>query len=284
MLLLFLFIIFLENPEKSIPDAANFATKSWGTVHNTLKKHRYHPYKYLPVQNLNDDQKIRRYQFCQEMIMHIQNDGNFLKKIIFTDEATFTTAGMFNRKNKRYWATENPHKIQPVKIQGRRAVHVWCGMLANKVIGPIIFEGNLTGARYMHFLQHEIENLLEDIPIQRYNNLIWQQDGAPPHNVGLVTHYLNEKYNFWIGRQGTLRWPPNSPDLNPLDIFLWGYLKNKIYYERPQNINVLRQQIENEIFSLNRNNSDFIANAINRKLRKNIFNCRNNGGGYVENL
>lgn len=275
---------FLENPERSIPDAANYMNRSWGKIHNIKKKHHFHPYKFLPVQNLTDAHKIQRLQYCQEMIGNLQNDRHFLNKIIFTDEATFTTAGMFNRKNKHYWAIENPRKTQAVKIQGRRSLHVWCGMLADQVIGPVIFEGTLTGNRYLHLLQNEVENLLENIPIQQYNNLVWHQDGAPPHNVAPVTQYLNERYEFWIGRHGTLRWPPNSPDLNPLDLFLWGYLKNKIYYDRPENINILRQKIENEIFLLNRNHSDFVLRTISSKLRKNLFSCRANDGDYVENL
>lgn len=226
----------------------------------------------------------QRLHYCQEIARHIEEDPNFLNKILFTDEATFTTSGMFNRKNKHYWAKENPHKIQVVKIQGRRSIHVWCGMLSNKIIGPIIFDGYLNGERYLEFLQREVEDHLEDVPIMGYNNLIWQQDGAPAHNVMPVTNFLNNRYNFWIGRSGTLRWPANSPDLSPLDIFLWGFLKNRVYYERPQNIQVLTERIQNEIFLLNRDHPDFISRSINSKLRRNIFNCINNQGGYIENM
>jgi hypothetical protein len=33
----------------------------------------------------------------------------------------------------------------------------------------------------------------------------------------------------WIGRGGSITWPPRSPDLTPLDFFLWGYAKNIVY-------------------------------------------------------
>lgn len=35
--------------------------------------------------------------------------------------------------------------------------------------------------------------------------------------------------NRWIGRDGPILWPPRSPDLTPLDFFLWGYLKDKVF-------------------------------------------------------
>jgi hypothetical protein len=33
----------------------------------------------------------------------------------------------------------------------------------------------------------------------------------------------------WIGRSGPIAWPPRSPDLTPLYIFFWSYVKNIVY-------------------------------------------------------
>jgi len=35
--------------------------------------------------------------------------------------------------------------------------------------------------------------------------------------------------NRWIGRDGPTLWPPRSPDITPLDFFLWGYVKDKVF-------------------------------------------------------
>jgi len=35
--------------------------------------------------------------------------------------------------------------------------------------------------------------------------------------------------NRWIGRDGPALWPPRSPDITPIDFFLWGYLKDKVF-------------------------------------------------------
>jgi hypothetical protein len=32
-----------------------------------------------------------------------------------------------------------------------------------------------------------------------------------------------------IGRDGPIPWPPRSPDITPLDFFLWGYVKGIVY-------------------------------------------------------
>lgn len=35
--------------------------------------------------------------------------------------------------------------------------------------------------------------------------------------------------DWWIGRDGPINWPPRSPDISPLDFFLWGYVKDIVY-------------------------------------------------------
>jgi hypothetical protein len=35
--------------------------------------------------------------------------------------------------------------------------------------------------------------------------------------------------NRSVGRDGPTPWPPRSPDITPLDFFLWGYVKDKVY-------------------------------------------------------
>lgn len=38
-------------------------------------------------------------------------------------------------------------------------------------------------------------------------------------------------------------WPPRSPDLTPLDFFLWGYLKNEVYQHPISNMAELCDRI-----------------------------------------
>ena len=43
--------------------------------------------------------------------------------------------------------------------------------------------------------------------------------------------------------RGPIMWPPNSLDLTPPDIFLWGFLKNDVYSQRPMDIDDLKEKI-----------------------------------------
>ena len=79
------------------------------------------------------------------------------------------------------------------------------------------------------------------------------QDGAPPHFSCFVTDVLNERYpDAWIGRGGPISWPPRSPDLSPLDFFLWRYIKNIVYAEKVRNIHHLQERITSAIETVTR--------------------------------
>lgn len=94
---------------------------------------KWHPYKFQPVQKLHERDYPRRMDFCREML---QFDPNNFTKILWTDEAIFTTAsGIFNRKNTYYWSSENKRKTLEVQKQGWRSVKVWCGILRKKKYG-----------------------------------------------------------------------------------------------------------------------------------------------------
>ena len=55
---------------------------------------------------------------------------------------------------------------------------------------------------------------------------------------------LHQRFpNKWIGRQGPTQWPARSPDLNPLDFYLWGHLKAIVHSTTIHNVEI-RQQIE----------------------------------------
>jgi hypothetical protein len=99
----------------------------------------------------------------------------------------------------------------------------------------------LTGAVYANFLNMELAHLLENIPLIFLVNQWFQHDGAPPHFSRKVQGILNRMYpNRWIRRGGLRHWPARSPDLNPLDFFLWGYVKNLVYHRPIHNEEDLR--------------------------------------------
>ena len=78
---------------------------------------------------------------------------------------------------------------------------------------------------------------------------VWfQQDGATFHTVNATMALLNEKFpGRIISRNSEVNLPPRSCDLTPLDFFLWGYLKSKVYANKPTTVQQLKDEIRRHI-------------------------------------
>jgi hypothetical protein len=61
---------------------------------------------------------------------------------------------------------------------------------------------------------------------------------------GSPYHFDETLAGQWIGRRGSVGCPPRSPDLPPLDFYLWRSLKDVIYRRKPPTLVRLREEIE----------------------------------------
>jgi hypothetical protein len=120
------------------------------------------------------------------------------------------------------------------------------------IIGPFFYERGMSenAERYAFMLEEFVLPQIEEYP--NFDRMIFMQDGAPPHFGGL--EWLDDNFpDRWMGR-GTIRhpapipWPANSPDLTWMDYFCWGYLKGKLYTDRPyEDIDSLKVAIVHEV-------------------------------------
>ncbi|GBN55667.1 hypothetical protein AVEN_211123-2-1, partial [Araneus ventricosus] len=83
-----------------------------------------------------------------------------------------------------------------------------------------------------------------DLPLSDLRNVWFQHDGAPPYKVSSVQQYIRDTIQQQvIGYGDCVEWPPRSPDLKPLDFFLWGYIKQRVYATPPPKLQELRNRI-----------------------------------------
>ena len=120
--------------------------------------------------------------------------------------------------------------------------------MCNRVIGSFFFyQTTITADVYLDLLtEYVAPQLIDSQP-----TIIFQQDGAPPHGVLRVHQLLNETFSDrWIERDGPISWPPGSPDITPLDFFLWGYVNDIVYRTKVRDITDLKQRISNAIATI----------------------------------
>ncbi|GBM52208.1 hypothetical protein AVEN_220156-1 [Araneus ventricosus] len=67
---------------------------------------------------------------------------------------------------------------------------------------------------------------------------------APPRKVSCVEQEIRDTFQQQvIGYGGCVEWPPRSLDPNPLDFFLWGYIKQRVYAIPSPTLQELRNRI-----------------------------------------
>jgi len=81
-----------------------------------------------------------------------------------------------------------------------------------------------------------------------------------------------------VSKGGDVPWPPRSPDLSPLDFFLWGHLKAIVYASPPRSLRQLRQSLVTVIHNVS---LDTIQAAMNQMAIRSRL-CLRRRGRQVE--
>lgn len=112
--------------------------------------------------------------------------------------------------------------------------------------------------------------------------MLLRNDGCLAHYARDVRNYLDETYHRrWIGRLGPILWPPRSPDLNPLDFYYWGCIKEKVYANPINDVEELRHRIYEAAQQINVARS---ARLIKRAFIKRCKACIRLGGRQFEHV
>ena len=85
--------------------------------------------------------------------------------------------------------------------------------------------------------------LLEDCHQLLGDNFVFQQDGAPAHTAAQAQEWLKHHCPDFMQKDA---WPPNSPDLNPLDFCVWGVMLDRYekFSPKPTTISELKSVLE----------------------------------------
>jgi len=110
--------------------------------------------------------------------------------------------------------------------------------------------------------------------IKQYSDYFtFQHDGAPAHRARETVELLKLEMPDFI-----TPWPPNSPDLNPVDYKIWGILEERVYKTSSKDVDELRCRIAEEWDKLDQR---IIHKAVG-EWRKRLQACVAAGGGHFE--
>ena len=186
-----------------------------------------------------------------------------------------------------YWmSTQAPEEVLQRPLYSLKCT-AWVAISKHGIIGPYWFEDNnekaLTVSKECYIAV--FNKFWMDLESQQgiNQNMQWfQQDGATPHTANITLEWLDQQFpDRLISRRRDQEWLPHSPDLNPLDFYLWGLLKDKVYQNNPQTIAELKLAITQNICAIKREKCNRVINNFARRLQKCL---RHNNDGHLEHI
>jgi hypothetical protein len=201
-------------------------------------------FKKQKAQELTQANKQARFERSQQLLK--QYPASLVNFIVFTDEKIFTVASPSNSQNDRVYAAAGTCKkdISADRLLRTRTtftkslmVSVGVSALGRTAIHFVEPGVKINGQYYRDTLL--LQGLLPDIR-ELSDYFIFQQDGAPAHRARETVALLSSATPDFI--PPTL-WPPNSPDLNPVDYKIWSAMEERVYTTKVRDVEDLRGRI-----------------------------------------
>jgi hypothetical protein len=225
-----------------------------------LKRRRAH--------ELTDANKFVRLQRCQKLLKLYPQ--HMVQWIWFTDEKLFTVATPNNAQNNRLYVSSVSRKkdISASRLLFTRptfsqSVMVSVGVSALGRTGIYFVEPGtkINGQYYRDVLL--MQHLLPDMR-EHSEYFVFQQDSAPSHRARLTVELLQKETPAFIS---PALWPPNSPDLNPVDYRIWSIMEERVYRTKIRDAKDLKHRIQYEWNQLDQRTIDEAVNEWRLRLR-----------------
>lgn len=252
-----------------------------GSVHNIIRADlRLKALKRKRAQELTQANKAIRLIRCKQLLrQYPQHQIHF---IWFTDEKVFTVAPPINSQNDRLYVAAGSRKksvsaerLLHTRSTFSKSVMVSVGVSSLGSTELVFVEPGvkINGAYYRDVLLSQ--HLLPAIREQSGEYFVFQQDSAPAHRAKETVALLNRETPAFISPS---LWPPNSPDLNPVDYKIWSVLQERVYQTRIRDVEHLRECLLEE---WSRFDQRIVDGAVNQ-WRKRLAACVRAEGGHFE--
>ena len=206
----------------------------------------------------------------------MDEDDNFLNRWVFSDEAIFHLSGRVNTHNAIMWGRENPHVSYELERVSPK-VSVCCGISLYKLYRPFMFgEETVLSGPYLDMLQHFfISQLQQDNSM----DIVFQQDGAHS-SLGHSRPWLLGWHIWWqlVQSKWTNYVASKFSRPHPTRLFLWDFVKNDVYSQRPMDIDNLKEKICTAFQKVTPQMLHHTWDAISSRYEL----CRLCNGGHVE--
>ena len=190
---------------------------------------------------------------------------------LFVDEAAIELTSAPNHQNQGQWAVSREQVPILPKDKHPTKVSVFGGIAWSGRTKLVFIEKTLNGAGYADIMRIVIPEATRDIFKDRKWFIV--QDAVPLHFTAEVLRVMSDAGVTVIPKS---EWPPNSPDLNPIEN-IWAVLKSRVAERNPANKAQLIEIIKEEWANIPQRT---IQNTI-KSLTSRLETIVKNKGGYT---
>lgn len=166
-----------------------------------------------------------------------------VKRIVALDSTILNTAGSGRRR--KVWVKKGTRRVIQ-KVRKGQKLHVYAGMTRYgatplvRVTGTTGLPKQYTkkdGMLYDGVCAKEFQDTMRKHLLPKAERILrkhvagkgmWLIDGAPAHTAKTTKYFLRSRNVQYMED-----WPPNSPDLNPIEN-AWAWLKHHVYRKQPR--------------------------------------------------
>lgn len=181
---------------------------------------------------------------AQDLLNFSASDVDF---IFFTDEKVFTVEPPKNSQNDRLYA---PNGTKKRDIDSDRLLRTRSTFTKSVMVSVAVSKLGFTdmffvepGVKINGSYYRDVLLAQQMLPAMRYiagDFYVFQQDSAPAHRARETVEYLRAETPLFISPD---LWPPNSPDLNPVDYKIWGFIQERVYRTAIQDTDDLKKRL-----------------------------------------
>ena len=222
-------------------------------------------FRKVKCQCLSERQKDKRRYRCRKLLQRLKSIN--LARTFFTDEKIFTIEGALNSQNNRVYA-KSKSDLSNVRVHNPRSAFPKSVMVSGGIsnMGKTSIHFVHPGAKinsqyYCHTL---LSAMLPEMNEIGENDYIFMQDGARAHTSKYSLQFLRDNTPELLEPE---MWPPNSPDLNPMDYGIWGVMEAKMDFEKINNLDELKRAIVEAWNSISQETIDKIIGSFRKRLR-----------------
>ena len=193
------------------------------------------PFKKIKGQRIDTRTKEKRIERYSNLL------GVFTKQVLetafFSDEKIFKVTQLLNVQNDRTYAPSAYKKsiTENKRLYVERSgfpMSLMVSVAVSKVGKSSIFfvepGAKVNGAYYREKL---LASMIPEMDrLTGYQPYVFMQDGAQSHTANETIRFLNQQRYLTLLQPNM--WPPNSPDLNPVDYCVWSALERNVYRGR----------------------------------------------------